>query len=80
MLGGDLGAPKLPSMNPIKIEEVASNLALGPFKRAECPFQFIVPFCNKGTALQRLNIENTDESNLSGAVFQRGNVYIARNY
>ena len=64
-------------MNPVEIEEAVSNLALEPFNRAEFPFQFLAAFGNKETALQRLRAGNTNQSDLPGAVLQRGNIHIA---
>ena len=46
-------------MNPVEIEEAASNLALEPFHRAEYPFQFLRAFGNKDTAIARLKAGNT---------------------
>ncbi|MCU0733252.1 MAG: hypothetical protein MUE84_16945, partial [Hyphomonas sp.] len=64
-------------MNPVEIEEAVSNLALEPFNRAEFPFQFLAAFGNKETALQRLKAGNTNQSDVPGAVLQRGNIHIA---
>ena len=64
-------------MNPVEIEEAVSNLALEPFNRAEFPFQFLAAFGNKDTALQRLRAGNTNQSDVPGAVLQRGNIHIA---
>jgi hypothetical protein len=41
-------------MNPVEIEEAVSNLALEPFDPAEFPYQFLIAFGNKATAIQRL--------------------------
>ena len=64
-------------MNPVEIEEAVSSLALEPFNRAEFPFQFLAAFGNKETALQRLKAGNTNQSDVRGAVLQRGNIHIA---
>jgi hypothetical protein len=64
-------------MNPVEIEEAVSNLALEPFDRAEFPFQFLRAFGNKDTALARLRAGNTNQSDVPGAVLQRGNIHIA---
>lgn len=64
-------------MNPVEIEEAVSNLALEPFDRAEFPFQFLPAFGNKDTALARLRAGNTNQSDVPGAVLQRGNIHIA---
>lgn len=64
-------------MNPVEIEEAVSNLALEPFDRAEFPFQFLGAFGNKDTAIARLRAGNTNQSDVPGAVLQRGNIHIA---
>lgn len=64
-------------MNPVEIEEAVSNLVLEPFDRAEFPFQFLAAFGNKETALQRLRAGNTNQSDIPGAVLQRGHIHIA---
>ena len=64
-------------MNPVEIEEAVSNLALEPFDRAAFPFQFLAAFGNKETALQRLKAGNTNQSDVAGAVLQRGDIHIA---
>ena len=64
-------------MNPVEIEEAVSTLALEPFDRPAFPFQFLAAFGNKETALQRLKAGNTNQSDVPGAVLQRGNVHIA---
>ena len=64
-------------MNPVEIEEAVSNLALEPFDRAEFPFQFLRAFGNKDTAIQRLRAGNTNQSDLPGAVLQRGHIHMA---
>jgi hypothetical protein len=64
-------------MNPVEIEEAVSNLALEPFDRAEFPFQFLRAFGNKDTAITRLKAGNTNQSDVPGAVLQRGNIHIA---
>jgi hypothetical protein len=64
-------------MNPVEIEEAVSNLALEPFDRAAFPFQFLAAFGNKETALQRLRAGNTNQSDIPGAVLQRGHIHIA---
>ena len=63
-------------MNPVEIEEAISNLALEPFDRAEFPFQFLVAFGNKDTAIARLRAGNTNQSDIPGAVLQRGSIHI----
>lgn len=64
-------------MNPVEIEEAVSNLALEPFDRAEFPFQFLRAFGQKDTALTRLRAGNTNQSDVPGAILQRGNIHIA---
>lgn len=64
-------------MNPVEIEEAVSNLALEPFDRAEFPFQFLRAFGNKDTAIARLKAGNTNQSDVPGALLQRGNIHIA---
>lgn len=64
-------------MNPVEIEEAVSNLALEPFHATEFPFQFLRAFGNKETAIQRLRAGNTNQSDVAGAVLQRGNIHIA---
>jgi len=64
-------------MNPVEIEEAVSNLALQPFDRAEFPFQLLRAFGNKDTAIARLKAGNTNQSDVPGAVLQRGNIHIA---
>ncbi|KHS45830.1 class I SAM-dependent DNA methyltransferase [Novosphingobium subterraneum] len=64
-------------MNPVEIEEAVSNLALEPFDRVEFPFQFLRAFGNKDTAIARLKAGNTNQSDVPGAVLQRGNIHIA---
>ncbi len=63
-------------MNPVEIEEAVSALALAPFDRAEFPFQFLAAFGNKETTLQRLRAGNTNQSDIPGAVLQRGHIHI----
>jgi len=64
-------------VNPVEIEEAVSDLALQPFDRAEFPFQFLAAFGNKDTALQRLRAGNTNQTDVPGAVLQRGHIHIA---
>jgi hypothetical protein len=64
-------------MNPVEIEEAVSTLALEPFDRAEFPFEFLRAFGNKDTAIARLRAGNTNQSDIPGAVLQRGNIHIA---
>lgn len=64
-------------MNPVEIEEAVSSLALDPFDATEFPFQFLRAFGNKETAIQRLRAGNTNQSDVSGALLQRGNIHIA---
>lgn len=64
-------------MNPVEIEEAVSNLALEPFDPAEFPFQFLRAFGQKDTALARLRAGNTNQSDLPGAILQRGNIHVA---
>lgn len=64
-------------MNPVEIEEAVSNLALEPFDQAEFPFQFLRAFGQKDTALTRLRAGNTNQSDVPGAILQRGNIHIA---
>ncbi|WP_421852645.1 class I SAM-dependent DNA methyltransferase [Novosphingobium sp.] len=64
-------------MNPVEIDEAVSTLALEPFDRAEFPFQFLRAFGNKETAIARLRAGNTNQSDVPGAVLQRGNIHIA---
>jgi hypothetical protein len=64
-------------MNPVEIEEAVSALALEPFDRAEFPFRFLRAFGNKDTAIQRLRAGNTNQSDVPGAVLQRGHIHIA---
>lgn len=64
-------------MNPVEIEEAVSNLALEPFDRAEFPFQFLRAFGSKDTAIQRLRAGNTNQTDVPGAILQRGNIHIA---
>lgn len=64
-------------MNPVEIEEAVSALALEPFDQAEFPFQFLRAFGNKDTAIQRLRAGNTNQSDVPGAVLQRGHIHIA---
>ena len=64
-------------MNPVEIEEAVSGLALEPFKSTEFPFQFLCAFGNKETAIQRLRAGNTNQSDVAGAILQRGNIHIA---
>lgn len=70
-------ALSLAAMNPVEIEEAVSQLALEPFERAEFPFQFLRAFGNKETALQRLRAGNTNQSDVTEGVLQRGNIHIA---
>ncbi len=64
-------------MNPVEIEEAVSDLALEPFDQAEFPFQFLRAFGQKDTALARLLAGNTNQSDVPGAILQRGNIHIA---
>jgi hypothetical protein len=64
-------------MNPVEIEEAVSTLALEPFDQAEFPFQFLRAFGQKDTALTRLRAGNTNQSDVPGAILQRGNIHIA---
>jgi hypothetical protein len=64
-------------MNPVEIEEAVSALALDPFDAAEFPYQFLRAFGNKETAIQRLKSGGTNQSDIPGAVLQRGNIHIA---
>lgn len=64
-------------MNPVEIEEAVSSLALEPFNATEFPFQFLRAFGNKETAIQRLRAGNTNQSDVAGALLQRGNIHIA---
>jgi hypothetical protein len=64
-------------MNPVEIEEAVSSLALDPFNASEFPFQFLRAFGNKETAIQRLRAGNTNQSDVAGALLQRGNIHIA---
>lgn len=64
-------------MNPVEIEEAVSILALEPFDAIEFPFQFLRAFGNKETAIQRLRAGNTNQSDVAGALLQRGNIHIA---
>ncbi|MFN4287761.1 MAG: class I SAM-dependent DNA methyltransferase [Brevundimonas sp.] len=64
-------------MNPVEIEEAVSNLALEPFDQAEFPYQFLRAFGQKDTALARLRAGNTNQSDVPGAILQRGNIHIA---
>jgi hypothetical protein len=64
-------------MNPVEIEEAVSSLALDPFDANEFPFQFLRAFGNKETAIQRLRAGNTNQSDVAGALLQRGNIHIA---
>jgi hypothetical protein len=63
-------------MNPVEIEEAVSALAQAPFDRAEFPFHFLAAFGNKETTLQRLRAGNTNQSDIPGAVLQRGHIHI----
>jgi hypothetical protein len=64
-------------MNPVEIEEAVSSLVLEPFDATEFPFQFLRAFGNKETAIQRLRAGNTNQSDIAGALLQRGNIHIA---
>lgn len=64
-------------MNPVEIEEAVSSLALDPFDANEFPFQFLRAFGNKETAIQRLRAGNTNQSDVAGALLQRGHIHIA---
>ncbi len=64
-------------MNPVEIEEAVSSLALDPFDATEFPFQFLRAFGNKETAIQRLRAGNTNQSDVAGALLQRGNIHIS---
>lgn len=64
-------------MNPVEIEEAVSNLALEPFDQAEFPYQFLRAFGQKDTALARLRAGNTNQSDVPGAILQRGNIHLA---
>ncbi len=64
-------------MNPVEIEEAVSNLALEPFDLVEFPYQFLRAFGQKDTALARLRAGNTNQSDVPGAILQRGNIHIA---
>lgn len=64
-------------MNPVEIEEAVSSLALEAFDATEFPFQFLRAFGNKETAVQRLRAGNTNQSDVAGALLQRGNIHIA---
>lgn len=64
-------------MNPVEIEEAVSSLALEPFDATEFPFQFLRAFGNKETAIQRLRAGNTNQTDVPGAILQRGNIHIA---
>jgi hypothetical protein len=63
-------------MNPVEIEEAVSALAQAPFDRAEFPFQFLAAFGNKETTLSRLRAGNTNQSDIPGAVLQRGHIHL----
>ena len=63
-------------MNPVEIEEAVSALALAPFDRAEFPFRFLAAFGNKETTLNRLRAGNTNQSDIPGAVLQRGHIHL----
>jgi hypothetical protein len=64
-------------MNPGEILEAIEELALETFDANEFPFQFLRAFGNKETAIQRLRAGNTNQSDVAGALLQRGNIHIA---
>lgn len=64
-------------MNPVEIEEAVSQLAVDPFDRVEFPFRFLRAFGHKDAAIARLRAGNTNQSDICGAVLQRGHIHIA---
>ena len=64
-------------MNPVEIEEAVSDLARGPFHRAEFPFQFLAAFDNPATTIKRLRSGSTNQSDVPEGVLQRNNIHIA---
>ena len=64
-------------MNPVDIDEEVTALALEPFDRGGFAFQFLTAFGNKATAIQRLRVGATNQSDVPGGVLQRGNIHIA---
>lgn len=64
-------------MNAVEIEQAISDLAEQPFDPAEFPYQFLAAFGNKDTTLKRLRSGNSNQSDVAGAVLQRGNIHIA---
>ena len=64
-------------MSPVEIEEAVSALALEPFNAAEFPFQFLRAFGNKDAGIAKLRSSHSNQSDVPGAVLQRGNIHIA---
>lgn len=63
-------------MNPVEIEEAASDLANQPFDKEEFPFAFLRAFGNKETTIKRLRSGESNRSDLGG-VLQTNNIHIA---
>lgn len=70
-------AGKYVVMNAVEVEEAVSELATQPFNAAEFPYLFLAAFGNKETTIKRLRSGNTNPSDVSNGVLQRGNIHIA---
>ena len=64
-------------MNAVEIEEAVSLLAAAEFDAAEFPYAFLAAFGNKDTTLKRLRSGSNNNSDIPGAVLQRGNIHLA---
>jgi hypothetical protein len=64
-------------MNAVEIEEAVSLLADAEFDPLKFPYAFLAAFGNKETALKRLRSGSNNNSDLAGAVLQRGNIHLA---
>jgi hypothetical protein len=63
-------------MNAVEIEEAVSELAEAPFNPKDFAYSFLEAFRNKATTIKRLRSGTTNKSDVSGGVFQRGNIHI----
>ena len=64
-------------MNAVEIDQAVSELFQQPFNAIEFPYQFLAAFDRNETTLKRLRTGNTNRSDVSGGVLQRGHVHIA---
>ncbi len=62
-------------MNAVEIEEAISQLADQPFDPEEFPYDFLLAFGNKETAIKRLRFSKVNKSDLLG-VLQTGGIHI----